>query len=316
MVTTTSEVLSKKWLSPEHEKIVYTTVPPEMVKFVKIAPHGGIAYLNHYDNTIRVRRENALLWKKSPKGAVVDVDLYENDISVAHFVNGEFRISHSKIRENVSWELLPPVHRFPILKSFFYSDLFIIAVSTDGFLSLTDVRTKESVHIKLDCPIREVRSQGNYIYLLTFDKIMIYDITHFRIVQEIPLTLDKVVSTFAVHAPGFDRYIRMLICTMDGCVYHMEVDKQTHERKMTTYWESETCFSRDCFLDGYKCVLAQNNGNIIIGDCKDANDSYEMTNVFDPTFFSRMQVTHKKLFVDGTPSGFEYRDWFGLSKDA
>lgn len=318
LLMTTQEMLKDRW-----SQKLYKTYQPivqkdghgqdDMTQWV--CPQGNtcVYVAQRTNKVVSIINDGTRVFERNTPGHVTSIALRPqcDIIACGHYSPDKkyFTVSLCDMT-STEWKETSVVNTFPMNHVFFYGDTTLFGIASHGRVARYDMTHHNVTYIDLSFVVRNVQMLGRELFFDTRDGLSVHDIEDTLLLYMIPIVVDvcDTISSFAVSTRG-DNIVSCLVTTTLGKVFCIDYDKQL---KITTQRWNYNLLSHviASSLDGYKYVLASSDGRLIIGDARDGELWHTIKNVFIPSFFKQMYATHRRIYCDATPNGFEYLDWF------
>jgi len=313
---TTQEMLKDRWSQKLYK--TYRPIPQkdeqdDMTQWVCHQGNTCVYVAQRTNKVVSVMNDGSRIFERDSPGYVTSLALRPQcDVIACGYYSPEkkyFTVSLCNMT-SMDWQKTPIANTFPINHVFFSGDATLFGVASHGRVARYDMTHHNVTYINLSFVVRNVQMMGHELFFDTRDGLFVHSTENIRLLYVIPIVVNigDAISSFAVSTRG-DNIVSCLVTTSLGKVFCVDYDKQL--KTTIPRWNynvlSPVVASS---LDGYKYVLACSDGRLIIGDVDDGRLWHTISNVFIPSFFKQMYATHRRIYCDATPGGFEYLDWF------
>ena len=266
----------------------------------------------HYFNT-----NSALHLKKDIDASrhILDVNFMDTKAWIAQYSTKSkcFTLMEENFVHNTS-KPTSIIHQFPVLAVFVDKDnQYVISVSSDGVVGRLhpDGRVE---YVDIQEHIFCVRYLNKHLYFLTISGICVLDTLTMKRTLKTMVDWKSSPVSFSLYSLFPKKEFNILVAFADGSLERLTciVSTSTMSFDCIPYKKSSKTTVLDCYIDGYKYIYAQNDGSLVVGDSNTNERWYELSNMFAPTYFRRMKVSHQKIMLDAANDGNDCIDWFSV----
>jgi WD40 repeat protein len=318
--TSTYSLLQRKWSSPTFTSRPFLKNEKKVMSFLHTddAFHEGV-FFDPLEQSLHYFHMNKALHLKKDVDAsrhILDVNFMDTKAWIAQYSADRkcFTLMEESFVHNTSTPT-SIVHQFPVMSVFIDKDnQYVISVSSDGVVSR--LHPDGSVqYFDIQEHVFCVRYLNTHLYFLTISGICVLDTLTMKKTLKTMVDWKSSPVSFSLYSLFPKKEFNALVAFADGSLERLTcvISTSTMCIDCVPYKRSSKTTVLDCYIDGYKYIYAQNDGSLVFGDSNTNERWYELSNMFCPTFFRRMKVSHQKIMLDAANNDNDCIDWFSPS---